>query len=164
MLTAPTIVTVAFLYLCLLFAIAYYGDKRADRGQSAERRGGGQQQPLATARPAQRGAEQVPVGGWLLAAGGGAALAAPERVALDIEHGVGHLAMAAPTSSGFASAYFTDSRSIRLNSLNASGLALSLSVSTRVLASSSLTGAMTKASMEFSWAQRASSKPKTLAS
>ncbi len=34
MLNAPTIVTVAFLYLCLLFAIAYYGDKRADRGQS----------------------------------------------------------------------------------------------------------------------------------
>ncbi len=34
MLTAPTIVAVAFLYLCLLFAIAYYGDKRADRGQS----------------------------------------------------------------------------------------------------------------------------------
>ena len=34
MLTAPTIVIVAFLYLCLLFAIAYYGDKRADRGQS----------------------------------------------------------------------------------------------------------------------------------
>ena len=34
MLNAPTIVTIAFLYLCLLFAIAYYGDKRADRGQS----------------------------------------------------------------------------------------------------------------------------------
>jgi Na+/proline symporter/nitrogen-specific signal transduction histidine kinase len=34
MLTAPTIVIIAFLYLCLLFAIAYYGDKRADRGQS----------------------------------------------------------------------------------------------------------------------------------
>ena len=34
MLTAPIIVTVAFLYLCLLFAIAYYGDKRADRGRS----------------------------------------------------------------------------------------------------------------------------------
>jgi Na+/proline symporter/signal transduction histidine kinase len=34
MLTAPTIVTIAFLYLCLLFAIAYYGDKRADRGRS----------------------------------------------------------------------------------------------------------------------------------
>src|SRR5947208_8549408 len=34
MLTAPTIVIIAFLYLCLLFAIAYYGDKRADRGRS----------------------------------------------------------------------------------------------------------------------------------
>jgi Na+/proline symporter/nitrogen-specific signal transduction histidine kinase len=34
MLTAPTIVIIAVLYLCLLFAIAYYGDKRADRGQS----------------------------------------------------------------------------------------------------------------------------------
>jgi Na+/proline symporter/nitrogen-specific signal transduction histidine kinase len=34
MLNAPTIVAVAFLYLCLLFAIAYYGDKRADRGRS----------------------------------------------------------------------------------------------------------------------------------
>src|SRR6266540_455659 len=34
MLNAPTIVTVALLYLCLLFAIAYYGDKRADRGRS----------------------------------------------------------------------------------------------------------------------------------
>ena len=34
MLTAPTIVIIALLYLCLLFAIAYYGDKRADRGQS----------------------------------------------------------------------------------------------------------------------------------
>ena len=34
MLNAPTIVTIAFLYLCLLFAIAYYGDKRADRGKS----------------------------------------------------------------------------------------------------------------------------------
>ena len=34
MLTASTIVIIAFLYLCLLFAIAYYGDKRADRGQS----------------------------------------------------------------------------------------------------------------------------------
>jgi hypothetical protein len=34
MLNAPTIVIIAFLYLCLLFAIAYYGDKRADRGQS----------------------------------------------------------------------------------------------------------------------------------
>ena len=34
MLNAPTIVTIAFLYLCLLFAIAYYGDKRADRGRS----------------------------------------------------------------------------------------------------------------------------------
>jgi Na+/proline symporter/nitrogen-specific signal transduction histidine kinase len=34
MLNAPTIVIVALLYLCLLFAIAYYGDKRADRGQS----------------------------------------------------------------------------------------------------------------------------------
>src|SRR5919106_2269944 len=33
-LNAPTIVIIAFLYLCLLFAIAYYGDKRADRGQS----------------------------------------------------------------------------------------------------------------------------------
>ena len=32
MLTAPTIVIIAFLYLCLLFAIAYYGDKRADAG------------------------------------------------------------------------------------------------------------------------------------
>jgi Na+/proline symporter/nitrogen-specific signal transduction histidine kinase len=34
MLNAPTVVIIAFLYLCLLFAIAYYGDKRADRGQS----------------------------------------------------------------------------------------------------------------------------------
>ena len=34
MLNAPTIVIIALLYLCLLFAIAYYGDKRADRGQS----------------------------------------------------------------------------------------------------------------------------------
>ena len=34
MLTAPTIVIIALLYLCLLFAIAYYGDKRADRGRS----------------------------------------------------------------------------------------------------------------------------------
>src|SRR5213593_2549073 len=34
MLHAPTVVIVAFLYLCLLFAIAYYGDRRADRGQS----------------------------------------------------------------------------------------------------------------------------------
>jgi Na+/proline symporter/nitrogen-specific signal transduction histidine kinase len=34
MLNAPTIVIIAFLYLCLLFGIAYYGDKRADRGQS----------------------------------------------------------------------------------------------------------------------------------
>src|SRR2546425_2023731 len=34
MLNAPTIVVIALLYLCLLFAIAYYGDKRADRGQS----------------------------------------------------------------------------------------------------------------------------------
>ncbi|MGC2777885.1 MAG: sensor histidine kinase [Bradyrhizobium sp.] len=34
MLNAPTIVIVALLYLCLLFAIAYYGDKRADRGRS----------------------------------------------------------------------------------------------------------------------------------
>ncbi len=34
MLNAPTIVTIAFLYLCLLFAIAYYGDKRADWGRS----------------------------------------------------------------------------------------------------------------------------------
>jgi Na+/proline symporter/nitrogen-specific signal transduction histidine kinase len=34
MLNGPTIVIIAFLYLCLLFAIAYYGDKRADRGQS----------------------------------------------------------------------------------------------------------------------------------
>jgi Na+/proline symporter/nitrogen-specific signal transduction histidine kinase len=34
MLVAPTIVIIALLYLCLLFAIAYYGDKRADRGQS----------------------------------------------------------------------------------------------------------------------------------
>ena len=34
MLNAPTIVGTAFLYLCLLFAIAYWGDKRADRGRS----------------------------------------------------------------------------------------------------------------------------------
>src|SRR5438876_291496 len=34
MLNAPTIVIIALLYLCLLFAIAYYGDKRADRGRS----------------------------------------------------------------------------------------------------------------------------------
>ena len=30
MLQAPVIVAVAFAYLCLLFAIAYYADKRAD--------------------------------------------------------------------------------------------------------------------------------------
>ena len=34
MLSGPVIITVAFLYLCLLFAIAYYGDKRADQGRS----------------------------------------------------------------------------------------------------------------------------------
>jgi Na+/proline symporter/signal transduction histidine kinase len=34
MLSGPLIITVAFLYLCLLFAIAYYGDKRADQGRS----------------------------------------------------------------------------------------------------------------------------------
>jgi Na+/proline symporter/signal transduction histidine kinase len=34
MLSGPVIIAVAFLYLCLLFAIAYYGDKRADQGRS----------------------------------------------------------------------------------------------------------------------------------
>jgi Na+/proline symporter/nitrogen-specific signal transduction histidine kinase len=34
MLSGPVIITVALLYLCLLFAIAYYGDKRADQGRS----------------------------------------------------------------------------------------------------------------------------------
>jgi len=34
MLSGPVIITVAFLYLGLLFAIAYYGDKRADQGRS----------------------------------------------------------------------------------------------------------------------------------
>ena len=34
MLSGPIIITVALLYLCLLFAIAYYGDKRADQGRS----------------------------------------------------------------------------------------------------------------------------------
>jgi Na+/proline symporter/signal transduction histidine kinase len=34
MLSGPVIITVAFLYLGLLFAIAYYGDKRADEGRS----------------------------------------------------------------------------------------------------------------------------------
>src|SRR5438034_7303646 len=34
MLNAPTIVITALLYLCLLFAIAYYGDNRADRRRS----------------------------------------------------------------------------------------------------------------------------------
>jgi len=34
MLSGPVIITVAFLYLGLLFAIAYYGDRRADQGRS----------------------------------------------------------------------------------------------------------------------------------
>ena len=34
MLSGPVIIMVAFLYLGLLFAIAYYGDKRADQGRS----------------------------------------------------------------------------------------------------------------------------------
>jgi Na+/proline symporter/nitrogen-specific signal transduction histidine kinase len=34
MLSGVTIIGVAFLYLCILFAIAYYGDKRADQGRS----------------------------------------------------------------------------------------------------------------------------------
>ena len=34
MLSGPVIITVAFLYLGVLFAIAYYGDKRADQGRS----------------------------------------------------------------------------------------------------------------------------------
>jgi Na+/proline symporter/nitrogen-specific signal transduction histidine kinase len=34
MLSGPIIISVALLYLCLLFAIAYYGDKRADKGRS----------------------------------------------------------------------------------------------------------------------------------
>src|SRR5262245_52050604 len=34
MLTASVIVLASFLYVGLLFAIAYYGDKRADRGRS----------------------------------------------------------------------------------------------------------------------------------
>jgi Na+/proline symporter/nitrogen-specific signal transduction histidine kinase len=34
MLSGPVVITIAFLYLCLLFAIAYYGDKRADQGRS----------------------------------------------------------------------------------------------------------------------------------
>jgi Na+/proline symporter/signal transduction histidine kinase len=34
MLSGPVIITASLLYLCLLFAIAYYGDKRADQGRS----------------------------------------------------------------------------------------------------------------------------------
>jgi Na+/proline symporter/nitrogen-specific signal transduction histidine kinase len=34
MLSGPVVIAVALLYLCLLFAIAYYGDKRADQGRS----------------------------------------------------------------------------------------------------------------------------------
>ena len=34
MLSGPLFVAVAFLYLCLLFAIAYYGDRRASEGRS----------------------------------------------------------------------------------------------------------------------------------
>jgi len=34
MLTAPIIVVASFAYVGLLFAIAYYGDKRADEGRS----------------------------------------------------------------------------------------------------------------------------------
>ena len=34
MLTAPLIVIASFAYVGLLFAIAYYGDKRADAGRS----------------------------------------------------------------------------------------------------------------------------------
>ena len=34
MLSGPVIVLVSLLYLGLLFAIAYYGDKRADAGRS----------------------------------------------------------------------------------------------------------------------------------
>ncbi|MGZ8267410.1 MAG: hypothetical protein ACXW20_07700 [Burkholderiales bacterium] len=34
MLTATVIVIVSFAYVGLLFAIAYYGDKRADAGRS----------------------------------------------------------------------------------------------------------------------------------
>src|SRR5215218_9011300 len=34
MLSGPVIISVAFLYLCLLFAIAYYVDRRAARGRS----------------------------------------------------------------------------------------------------------------------------------
>src|SRR5256885_13072722 len=34
MLTAPVIVIASFAYVGLLFAIAYYGDKRADAGRS----------------------------------------------------------------------------------------------------------------------------------
>ena len=34
MLTAPVIVITSFIYVGLLFAIAYYGDKRADEGRS----------------------------------------------------------------------------------------------------------------------------------
>src|SRR3546814_19966978 len=34
MLSTWSIVAVAFAYLCLLFAIAYYADKRADAGRS----------------------------------------------------------------------------------------------------------------------------------
>src|SRR5215211_3350082 len=34
MLSGPVVVVVSLLYLSLLFAIAYYGDKRADEGRS----------------------------------------------------------------------------------------------------------------------------------
>src|SRR5215211_5222455 len=34
MLSGPVIISVAFLYLCLLFAIAYYVDRRAAGGRS----------------------------------------------------------------------------------------------------------------------------------
>ena len=37
MLSGPLIISVAFFYLGLLFAIAYYGDKRADRGPKPDR-------------------------------------------------------------------------------------------------------------------------------
>jgi Na+/proline symporter len=33
-LTGPVIVAASFLYLLLLFAVAYFGDKRADAGRS----------------------------------------------------------------------------------------------------------------------------------
>jgi len=38
MLQGWVVLLVSFAYLCLLFAIAYYGDKRADEGKAGARR------------------------------------------------------------------------------------------------------------------------------